>query len=1023
MLSFTKFKKFPFLKALGFYSLLWNCSLSAIPLTVSSLNDSGPGSLREILSNVSDWDTITFEENLSGTIYLESPLPIINNSLFITANTNITIDGQQQHQVFFINSGDTVLRDMNIVNGLSQGGDGGSSYSGNGGGGMGAGAAVFINDDASVTLDNIHFANNLAQGGNGGNGSNFYNYTTGGGGGGGYNQGKGGDGASMPGVAAGGGAGGGLASDGGKGSMSGGGGGGVTGFIDGQSKQGNGGDGVENGGDGGPGFGDPSIIALGGVQDNPGQDGMSGNRCKGGGGGGGGSSITIAYNGGDGGDGGKEAGGGGGGGMGATGGKGGKGGDFGGGGGGGGSLGADCVAGGGAGGFGGGGGGGGNGPIGANGGKGGNGGFGAGGGGGGKNAPGGTGGYCAGDGGSDNGQGGGGAGIGGAVFARAGSRVTFFNLSFDNNQAQGGQGAQNGEGSGKDVYLMPGAKVEIFVEPQKENSPQVPLHVSGRGEIELAGQGKTFIKADANSDISITIHGGEASLNGHFGGDLLINNGGMIRGNPIVSSLINKGILYPGNSIGTVTITGDYTQTADGTLILDIAADGQSDQINVTGSFLNGILQISPENGTYLKGTLYNFLNATNGVKGTFYDVQLLGGLPLSFQINYFSNTVQLEIMKNLVGLYAGSDLGHNAQKTREYLEEIHVSPDSDLYQILTLFNSYPNAKEPLNHALDQLHPALYGAFGWANASTMTLVRSVLVNRAKFPCSQPVPVDDCCDFAGSPSAWMNVLGEFTHQNKMGGIRAFDNTTAGVLAGWDFHFFPGVLTGLGVGYTNSHLKWEQSKGHSKIDSVHIGAYKIYHNAYLTIDSSLQGSFNRYDTTRNIKFTGISRQAKGKRNGKAFLAHLGVNFNWIYCGYELHPFGMADYIYFHQDGYREHGADSINLKVKSYNANFARAEGGLGVEKEYCTGLGMLHPHGSLSYVFLTPTSGQHIRSAFEGHHRAFSVTGTRCPVHALGLTLGADLNVCDTFLISGNYEGEFGKRRQEQELNVKITWQY
>ncbi|WP_022665369.1 autotransporter domain-containing protein [Desulfospira joergensenii] len=62
----------------------------AATYTVTNLNDSGPGSLREAITNASDGDTIEFDSGLSGTITLASDLPDLN-SVTLSGGEDVTL--------------------------------------------------------------------------------------------------------------------------------------------------------------------------------------------------------------------------------------------------------------------------------------------------------------------------------------------------------------------------------------------------------------------------------------------------------------------------------------------------------------------------------------------------------------------------------------------------------------------------------------------------------------------------------------------------------------------------------------------------------------------------------------------------------------------------------------------------------------------------------------------------------------------------------------------------------------------
>src|SRR5450432_558162 len=129
--------------------------------------------------------TITFDAALSGaTIDLANDLPLLFNNTRIDASalsSPVIIDGGNVHRIFFVSGLPPIpvsgipdpdgaqpiavtLTNLTLQHALAQGGDAAA-----GGGGMGAGAALFVNKSAAVTINGVSFVGNTAQGG-GGNG-------------------------------------------------------------------------------------------------------------------------------------------------------------------------------------------------------------------------------------------------------------------------------------------------------------------------------------------------------------------------------------------------------------------------------------------------------------------------------------------------------------------------------------------------------------------------------------------------------------------------------------------------------------------------------------------------------------------------------------------------------------------------------------------------------------------------------------------------------------------------------------
>jgi hypothetical protein len=440
----------------------------AATLGVTNTNDGGAGSLRQAIADAAPGDTITFSLPTPSVITLSSEL-VIAKDLTISGPgaAALTISGNDATRVFFINPG---------APGATSGPPAAS---------------------LAVTISNLTIANGRARGGDGGAADN--------GGGSGGAAGMGGavfvnnGNLAISGVS--------LSANqaqGGNGF-----GGGVSYFS-----------GAGGGGVSGNGAGDTFVGGTGG-----------GGGALGGAGGGGGTSGTSRPPGSNGGNGaaGGDGGGGGGGGIGSNcpntpqctgnagnGGNGGIGG-FGGGGGGGGMTGFNSL------------------PnfAGAIGGIGGSGGFGGGGGGGGgnqnffgRNSTGGAGGTFGGNGGGSNrgdgGGGGGGAGLGGAIFVRAGS-LTLADTSFTNNTASRGNGAQNGQGKGGAIFLLSPASLGASSCTTFSDNSASDAAGSGADTNDIySGSTPTFLPCDTTAPVIAPNIAGTLGNNGWYTSDVTV---------------------------------------------------------------------------------------------------------------------------------------------------------------------------------------------------------------------------------------------------------------------------------------------------------------------------------------------------------------------------------------------------------------------------------------------------------------------------------------------------------------------
>ena len=555
-------------------------------ILVDNTNAIGTGSMVEALNAATQFPgpfTIEISPGLVLTpqsMYFVAAAGASTGDIVINGN-GATIDmaaanGGLGDRAFFIASGNVTIRNLTIVNGLAQGGNGVDG----GGGGAGLGGAIFVaNSQAmtgpnlttslftfptSVILEDVAILQSRAAGGDA-----LGNFSENAGGGGGMGGNGGTSARATFDLGSGGGGGFGVGADGG-----------------------NSGDPATSGAAGA--FanyiltGSGAALAGGpGGEDNTGDSGGAGGEF---GGGGGGSKTALSTS--------SGGGGGIGGGDGlnyfSQSGPGGAGG-FGGGGGGGGN--SD----GGAGGFGGGGGG----ELGnLEGTVAGDGGFGGGGGGG--TTGGGNGGFGAGNGtghdGSAGGLGGGGFGGGGGIYVMNGASLTVINGNFSGNSVTNGTGFQNGSAYGADLFL--GGNVMLHVTNTlslnslggagNTNDPNVARHAGdphAQGGITKTGAGTLLLSGNNTYTGTTTIAQGTVAMNGSAASSaVVLSNGATLAGSGTVGAISGAGAVGPGNSPGILTAP---SVDASGGLTFHFEFTGLNPVFSDSANSANDLLQLT----------------------------------------------------------------------------------------------------------------------------------------------------------------------------------------------------------------------------------------------------------------------------------------------------------------------------------------------------------------------------------------------------------------------------------------------
>jgi T5SS/PEP-CTERM-associated repeat protein len=150
--------------------------------------------------------------------------------------------------------------------------------------------------------------------------------------------------------------------------------------------------------------------------------------------------------------------------------------------------------------------------------------------------------------------------------------------------------------------------------------------------------------------------------------NITINLLGEVRGNgTLVGNVQNHGLVAPGTSVGTLDITGNYTQSADGELRVELVSVANFDRLEITGvAMLDGELTVSLMDGFMpALGDSFGFLFASGGFGGQFAALGLPSLTPgLKWQFNPGGATLFLNVVAGLLGDYNGNHVVDAADYT-----------------------------------------------------------------------------------------------------------------------------------------------------------------------------------------------------------------------------------------------------------------------------------------------------------------------------------------------------------------------
>lgn len=530
----------------------------------------------------------------------------------------------------------------------------------------------------------------------------------------------------------------------------------------------------------------------------------------------------------------------------------------------------------------------------------------------------------------------------------------------------------------------------------------------GSATLQLTGNSGAFTGTSA-------VVSGNLRVNGILGGSLTVFNGATLSGTGFLGNVTNNGIIAPGNPLGPLHIA-NFVNSSTGIYLAEINGSGQSSEIITTGTAIlnGGELIVTADPGIYLKGTTYTLIDAAGGLFGQFATTVLPPNLSLA--LTYLPNDLILTVLSSS---FNTTGLKGNALRVAEYIRDFATLND-DFSKVIAALNTLNTAQ--LQKALSQLDPSLFEALSLTAGDTAHMINRTFTDRLDF---LHYPYCNCCDSCGScdcnTGSWIAGSADFIRQKRTGELRRFTTANEGISFGYDKRICDSLFAGVGAGYAHSNLHWGNSAGRSDINSFYLGIYAAKNGNGYYIDGSLLGFVDHYRVRRHIHFATIDRHAKNNHYGWGINPHLGAGLYWNFCTIDIIPFIDIDYYYIDQKKYHEHGAGSLNLHVRRNHSNLLRVESGLRFTRCYDFCGGKLRPDFSISYVAHRLMSGDKYRSSFDGIKETFAVFGTKHCFNQLELGAGIEYMLNDKVGITAWYDIELGRKRQEQEVDLEISY--
>jgi fibronectin-binding autotransporter adhesin len=581
--------------------------------------------------------------------------------------------------------------------------------------------------------------------------------------------------------------------------------------------------------------------------------------------------------------------------------------------------------------------------------------------------------------------------------------------------------------------------------------------INGSGSFTKRGAGNLVLTGASALIGSTTVEAGKLSVNASLAASTVrVLSGAVLGGSGTVGGIVaNAGAtVSPGNSIGTLTVSGNVSFAAGSTYQVEVNAAGQSDRIAASGSAtLNGgAVQVLAENGNYAASTNYTILTASGGVSGTFSTVTSNLAF-LTPSLNYDSQNVTLTMTRNDTGFGpGGGDTGGGAG----------TDDDGAGNYVATSRNQgfIANAAERLG-AGNPVYDALLSATaaearagfdllsGEAHAQAVSvmidesrLVREAILNRLRGPVlSQPgqqVAASFSADPPGRKGAvlmaapvpqprfalWGEAFGSAGNSNADGNAAGLSRRSGGALLGADLTLYdePGSSLKIGVagGYSQSRFDLDSRLSTGRLESGHAALYAGARFGNLRLDAGAAYSWSESDIRRQVAIRGFGDLLRLQRPGSVTQGFAELGYGFAFSGVALEPFAQLALIKVSTEaGTERGGAAALRVLSSEQTLGFTtlglRAEAQIGAMPLFARAmLGWRHGFGEL-----TPQA----RTVFVAGTTPATVFAAPIDREALVAEAGLDWRLTQATALGLTYSAAIGERSRDHALKGRVEMRF
>jgi fibronectin-binding autotransporter adhesin len=543
------------------------------------------------------------------------------------------------------------------------------------------------------------------------------------------------------------------------------------------------------------------------------------------------------------------------------------------------------------------------------------------------------------------------------------------------------------------------------------------------GGLTKQGSGKTFLLSPVATYTGSTIvNAGALVVNGKiFHSTTTVNPGATLRGTGTLHHVNLFGTISPGNSIGTLT-TADITFNPGSNYLVEIS-DTASDLIVSTG-----VVTINPgAEVTLIPLNLTSALPSYTIISSPSMPIVRNGNFNLinpyrRYQFFLQYNPMDVQLVLGGVTPFFGSG---NASGVAQCFNALADRPPPDLLDLLDVLNL--QTTQEWQDSFNQMQPANFNTIALAQENVAERIRQ---NFSEHLLQQRIKT---CSNDSSWRLWAAPFAEYVEQSGHHNLPGYKQNFSGFTTAVDY-LLPNnwtITAGFSYADTDFKVQHEKTTGDFKTYAGSLGV--MWSDSRFFADVLFTYLHSSIDAKRKMNFSveagsSVERTAHHNQNADQYLGHYRIGYDYAILtaqqsSLHIYPFIDVDYIYVVENGYKEHGAASLNLQVQKKYDDVLRPEGGIGMSYAACFERLKVNADISASYLREFRYLGKKTKAGFQDSSCTFTVRGLQPQNNLIAPSARVTLSSNSGVSITLGYRGEFGAHYADNSGEAELKFSF